>query len=97
MPSTIEQVHREYRDRGLTVVAINMQEPRDRVAAWVQDRKVTSLVLLDLGPATRAYAVTATPTVFLIGRDGRLVAKALGAKAWTGPTGRALLETLLRP
>ena len=96
MPSTIEQVHREYRDRGLTVVAINMQEPLGRVAAWVKDKKVTALVLLDPGPATRAYAVTATPTVFLVGRDGRLVAKALGMKAWTGTTGRALLDTLLR-
>ena len=48
------------------------------------------------GDATGAYRVTATPTVFLIGRNGKMVAKALGTKAWTSEQGRALLKHLLK-
>jgi hypothetical protein len=48
------------------------------------------------GDASGAYRITATPTVFLIGRDGKLVAKALGTKAWTSEQGRALLQLLLK-
>jgi hypothetical protein len=48
------------------------------------------------GDASSAYHITATPTVFLVGRDGKLVAKALGTKDWTSPSGRALLQLLLR-
>ncbi|OGL15647.1 MAG: hypothetical protein A3F92_02525 [Candidatus Rokubacteria bacterium RIFCSPLOWO2_12_FULL_71_22] len=96
MPSTIERVHREFGPRGLTVLAVNLGEDRAEVSAWVRRRGVTSTVLLDeRGDAARAYQVAFTPTVFLVSRDGRLVAKGTGTKAWTGPAGRALLEALI--
>jgi phosphoribosylformimino-5-aminoimidazole carboxamide ribonucleotide (ProFAR) isomerase len=98
LPSAIEQIHREYKDRGLVIVAIDMEEGRDKVARWVKDKRMSITVLLDpTGRTTRAYEVTATPTVFIVGRDGKMVAKALGTKDWTGPRGRAFLEALLRP
>ncbi len=98
MPSVIEQIHRDYKDRGLVVVGIDMEEGRDKVARWVKDKNLTFTVVLDRsGSVTRAYEVTATPTVFVVGRDGKMVAKALGTKDWTGPRGRAFLEALLRP
>jgi AhpC/TSA family len=78
------------------VLAINMEEPPDAVAAWVRDRRITMEVLLDPpGVATSAWAITATPASFLVGRDGRLVAKGLGTRQWMGPDGRALIEALL--
>ena len=89
-------MHREYKDRGLTVLAVDMNEPRDKVAAWVRKHGVTFDVLLDPADATgRAYQVTVTPTVYLIGRDGRMLAKAIGTKAWMGSKGRALLDAML--
>jgi peroxiredoxin len=98
LPSTIEQMHREHRPRGLAVVAVNIDEPADRVAAWVQANKVTTDVVLDPGArVTTSWGVTATPTAFVLDRQHRLVAKALGPKAWTSKKGRALLEALLAP
>ena len=96
MPSTIEQVHQEYKDQGLTILAINLGEDREDLAAWLKRRKVTTTVLLDPNAdVARSYAVAYTPTVFLIDRDGRLVAKAVGARAWTGDKGRAVLRALI--
>ena len=89
-------MHREYRDRGLTVLAVDMKEPKATVAAWVRKSGITFDVLLDPADTTaRAYGVTVTPTVFLIGRDGKLLAKSIGTKRWTGPKGRALLDAML--
>jgi hypothetical protein len=34
--------------------------------------------------------------VFLVARDGRVVGKALGTKAWNSDAGRALLTALTR-
>jgi hypothetical protein len=97
LPSTIEQVHREFKDRGLGVYAVNIEEPRRTVTSWVERSKISVPVLLDPpGEATAAYQVTATPTVYLIGRDGKLVAKALGTKPWTSDQGRALLSHLVK-
>jgi peroxiredoxin len=95
LPSTIEQVQREFKDRNVVVLAVNIQEGRETVAKWIADKGVTSVVLLDRsGSVTTAYRVTATPTAFLIGRDAKLVAKAIGTKPWTSKNGRALLTAL---
>jgi peroxiredoxin len=98
LPSTIETVHREFKDRGLVVLPISIEEGRRKVSGWADSRALTVPLLLDPdGDASAAYRVTATPTVFLIGRDGRLIAKAIGTKPWTTEQGRALLQLLLRP
>ena len=97
MPSTIERIHREFKDHGLRVVAIDIQESRDKVATWVARHGVSFTVLLDAdGRVAQQYGVTATPTVFVVGRDGRLLGKALGTREWMSPPGRALLQTLVR-
>ncbi len=96
MPSTIEKVHRERRGQPFAALAINIKESAPWVAGWVKSRSVTVPVLLDPnGAVTDAYRVTATPTVFLIGRDGRLVATAVGTRPWDSPRGRALLDALV--
>ena len=94
MPSDIEQIHRRYGDR-LAIVAISIQEGRETVARWAQAKQVSFTILLDPSGATTAeYEVTATPTVFVLSREGRLVGKALGNKAWNSPSGHALLGRL---
>jgi len=98
LPSTIEQVHKEFDQKGLTVLAVNMQENRNQVVNWVKGKNVTSLVLLDVdGAVTRSYQVTGTPTVVLIGRQGELIGRAVGSREWTGERGRGLFEVLLAP
>jgi peroxiredoxin len=94
----MEQVHQEFNQQGLTVLAIDVQENRDRVADWFKEKNVTSLVLLDAdGAVARLYGVTSTPTVVLIGRQGELIGRAVGSRAWTGEKGRGLFEALLAP
>jgi peroxiredoxin len=94
----MEQVHQEFNQQGLTVLAVNVQENRSRVAHWVKEKNVTSLVLLDAdGAVARLYGVTGTPTVVLIGRQGELIGRAVGSRAWTGEKGRGLFEALLAP
>ena len=76
-------------------MAISIQEAPATVRRWVDTQILSVPVLLDPdGRATADYGVTATPTVFLVAPDGTLRGKALGAKPWTGTTGRALLEAL---
>jgi peroxiredoxin len=90
-------VHQEYKDRGLIVLPISIEEGRRKVSGWADKQSLTLPLLLDPeGDVSAAYRITATPTVFLIGRDGKLVAKAVGTKAWTSEQGRAVLQLLLR-
>jgi peroxiredoxin len=96
LPSSIEQVHQEYKDRGLAVLAIDFEEEPSKVRAWADRSLVSMPVLLDRdGAVTRRYDVSATPTTFIVSREGTLVAKALGNRAWRSPAARALFEALL--
>ena len=94
----MEQVTKELGPQGVAVLAVNMEEPRGLVARWVKDNAVTSTVLLDAdGAVTRAYRVTGTPTVVLVGRDGRLVGRAIGSRPWLDGKAQALFKALLSP
>jgi peroxiredoxin len=96
LPAGVEQVARERRSQPFAVLPVSVEEPKDLVASWAKGAGLTMPVLLDYdGAVARDYRVTATPTVFLIGRNGRLVAKAAGNREWEGPAGRALLDALV--
>ncbi len=96
MPSTIEQVHREFSARGLTILAVNIKEDRTHVARWIKEKGVSVPVLLDPDGAVSArYAVRGTPTVVLVGRDGQWVGRGVGSRGWMTEAGRALLQALL--
>jgi peroxiredoxin len=95
MPSTIETIHREFRDKGLTVLAINLGESRAAVASWVMQHGLTFPVLLDeSGAVAGAYRIRGTPTVILVDRQGQLVGRTVGSREWDGE-GRALITALL--
>ena len=90
-------MHQDYKDHDLVVLPISIEEGRRKVGGWASTQKLTVPLLLDPdGQASAAYRITATPTAFLIGRDGKLIAKAVGTKPWTSEPGRALLQLMLR-
>jgi thiol-disulfide isomerase/thioredoxin len=96
LPTTIEQLARRYRDRGLVVLAVNIEEGRDGVRTWVRRHGVTVPVLLDTdGDVSAEYRVTATPTVVLVDREGRSLARAVGTRPWTDAQARPLWDSLL--
>ena len=96
MPSTITEVQRDLKGRGLVVFAVSIAESRAKVAEWAMRTALPFPVFLDEdGEAARAWRVRSTPTVYLVDRQGRLVGTTVGTKAWTSPAGRALLAALI--
>ena len=96
MPSSIADIQREYKDKGLVVLAVSIREARATVAAWGDKVRIGFPLLVDEdGTAARAWRVRSTPTVYLVDRRGRVVGQTVGTKAWTSPAGRALIAALL--
>ncbi len=96
LPVGVEKISRERKGQPFVVLAVSIQEAKDLVAGYVKGAGITPPVLLDRdGEVARSYRVTATPTTFLIGRDGRQIARAAGTRPWDGPAGRALLDALV--
>ncbi len=92
----IEALARELEGRGLSVLAVNHQEPAAAVGGFVRRYGLTLPVLLDpRGEVGERYHVVALPATFLIDPRGSLVGAALGFRDWSGPAARTYLEELL--
>jgi peroxiredoxin len=92
----LERLHRELAPQGLTVMGVNAREGVGAVRAYARELGLTFVLVLDLhGDIGKAYGVIGIPTTFLIGRDGRAVALAVGPRPWGGAPARDVLRTLL--
>ena len=98
MPS-VNALYEELRGRGLEVRLVNFREDAAHVKRTAEQRGYTAPVLLDTsGDVTgRAYGVWGPPTVYLVDRNGQLVGRAVGPRAWDSAEARALIGTMLHP
>ena len=92
----LERLHREFASRGLAIVGTNAREDRGAVGRYATELGLTFPLVLDPeGKTSNLYGVIGIPTTFVVGRDGRAVALAVGPRDWSGPPARALIEALL--
>ena len=95
MPA-LEQLHRELAGRGLAILGVNARENPDAIRRYANEVGLSFPLILDPnGKINALYGVIGLPATFLIGRDGRAVAFAIGARKWESAAARALIEALL--
>jgi thiol-disulfide isomerase/thioredoxin len=95
---TIEQVYRIYRDRGLEVVAINLDKLSTAgVEAFLKEVPVTFRIALDPSwSSAQAYRVLGLPATYLVDRRGYVVVREVGARDWSDGVSRMAVERLLQ-
>lgn len=92
----MERLHQEFKDQGLAVLAVNVQESPKQVARFMRDFRLTFPALLDSDmKVTAAFRVRGLPSTFLVDRGGQLVGQAVGAREWASPQSKALVRSLL--
>ena len=98
MPS-IEALHKSLGPKGLQVIAISVDEPgfEKQVRDFVQQYSLTFQILYDPDTAgiRKRYQTTGYPETFIIGKDGLIRRKLIGATDWNSKGNRALIEHLL--
>ena len=88
---TIEKMYGEYKDKGFTVLAVNMtyQDNPLNVQPFVKERELTFPILLDeMGEVANTYQLHSLPSSYFIRRDGVINEVIIG-----GPMAEALLRT----
>ncbi len=91
----LEQIYDKYKDRGLTMVSINiMPDQNSLIAAWKSKHKYTFPVLIGapLEQLEKDYDLRATPTHFLLNSHGKVLLKQTGYK----PGDENILEEKIR-
>ena len=76
----LERVWRDYRDRGVVVVGVNIQDLESEARRFIAETKATYPEVRDRdGTVSRAYGITGVPETFFIDREGRVAHKFPGA------------------
>ena len=100
MPS-IEQLHQAYGPRGLKIIAVSVDDPGtdEQIRDFVKRYGLTFEILHDpggqAGDVSKSYQADKYPQTVIIGRDGIIRKKQVGATDWNSPVNRALVERLL--
>ncbi len=98
MPS-LERLWRRYRGRGLVVIGIALDRGNTKgVGKMARSMGLTFPIALDRrGRVRDLYEVVALPYTYIVGRDGKFLGRAVGARKWDGAEALRLIESLLEP
>ena len=92
----MERLHRSFKDKGLVVLAVDIQERARIVRPFVRDLKLSFPALLDEdGSVAYMYAVRPVPATYLISRSGRILWRAFGPREWDTADSRRYFSQLL--
>jgi len=95
MPS-MERLHSKYKDRGLVLLAVAVQEQPREVEDFVDQMGLSFKVLLDEdGGVYEAYGGKFLPTTFLIDEYGKIIGQLVIGMNWASPQVLSLINLLL--
>jgi thiol-disulfide isomerase/thioredoxin len=88
MPN-VKSAYEKYHDKGFEIVAISLDNKREALEKYVQQEKLpwTQIIFSeekDMGwknPLAKKFGITGIPATFLIGRDGKVIARDLRGEA----------------
>jgi len=92
----MERLYREFKGKGLEVVAVNIKDKREDALAFIKKNKLSFPVVMDPeGEIGLLYGAYATPTVYLIDRNGTVLARMWGPAGWYSPAARKLIGEIV--
>mgnify|MGYP006290276989 CR=1 FL=1 len=97
MPS-MEAVYQDLGRKGLKIVAVSVDQANfeQQIRDFTKEFKLSFDILYDdTGIIQSIYRTTGVPETFVIGRDGVIHKKWIGAEDWNSAGNRRLLENLL--
>ncbi|HEX5410153.1 MAG TPA: TlpA disulfide reductase family protein [Gemmatimonadaceae bacterium] len=95
----IEKLQRALGPDGLKIVAVSIDDPGNEQAIrdFARQYGLSFEILHDeTGAIKTRYQTTGVPETFIIGRDGVIRKKVIGATEWDSDANRALIQSLLR-
>jgi len=95
MPS-MERLYQELKDKGLVMLAVDMQESEKLVKEFFKEFNLSFTALLDLdGDISFLYGIRGIPTTYIIDREGKIFGKAVGPRDWSSQDSMQLFQSLL--
>jgi peroxiredoxin len=76
----LQSLYEKYKDRGLMVIGINpYDKPKeDGMKSFLDKRGITYLTLYDAKETAKEYKVSGYPTLYIVGKNGKILATEVG-------------------
>lgn len=75
----IDAFWRDYRDRGFEVISISIDDPAEKIAAWMQDKDYAFMAAPTNASVTAAFGnIASVPTSFIVDTNGHIRHKIAG-------------------
>ena len=88
----IDAFWQDYRDRGFEVISISVDDPPEKIAAWMQDKDYAFMAAPTNASVTAAFGnIASVPTSFIVDTEGHVRHKIAGQVHY------ARLEKLVAP
>ena len=92
----MERLYREFKGKGLEIIAVNVREKRPDALAFYRKLRLTYPVVLDSGGEVGLlYGAFGLPLTYLIDRKGIPLARLWGPADWYSPAARKLIAALV--
>lgn len=96
MPS-LDRLRRQFDPQEFVLLAVTTDLQRNSIKAFLKHLGLDIPVLFDEDKeVSAAFMVRGLPTTVLIGKDGKVVGRAMGPRAWDSPEAVALVSRLVR-
>jgi peroxiredoxin len=96
MPS-LNKLYLEFKDRGVTVLALAEDPAEKPVKSYVQERGIAFPILMDKDKKVYfKYSLFGIPVTFLIDKKGIVSEKFIGEQDWCSPEMRKKISNLLK-
>jgi hypothetical protein len=93
----VEQVAREFQDRGVQLIAVNLQEDSGQITPMLERHKLHPTVALDRdGAVAEKYAASAIPQTVIIDQEGKVARLFVGGGPHLGDQLREALRAVLQ-
>jgi thiol-disulfide isomerase/thioredoxin len=95
MPS-MEALYQRFRGKDLEFLAVDIQENKDEVAAFMNEYGLHFPAVLDsTGRISAEYGIRGIPTTFIIDREGGIIASVVGGRDWNTQAVAEAMELLI--
>ncbi len=93
----LQHLLQRFQSSGLAILAVSADRGSpNQVSRFVREQGLSLPVVLDPdGAVRRKYEVFALPITYIVGRDGKIRGRVVGAGSWDAPLATRLIQRLL--
>ncbi|RKX94442.1 MAG: TlpA family protein disulfide reductase [Spirochaetes bacterium] len=93
----IDNMYKKLKNKDFAVLAVDVQEDSKKIKSFMKEQDLSFPVYIDKdGKISYQYGVRGIPTTYIIGKDWKIVGRAVGPRPWGSEDSIKFMENLIK-